>query len=230
MEPMDDSSSQIAELWQPEVSDLTLLFFARTDEFNWDGFKSGLGASFSEFDGPKLFINVFFKQEQAVFTGFASVEPDQKGYWDFDLRLRPSLGMEEPRGVELKEYFGAIAGATENHGHQWPMLVSSTLRLSLEHWIPSVALPVSLPGILDGANGAPEITGFEFRFREPGYPLRRADISLSTKSISIKQLISFSSVLGMQSVHDGLVNVFRFLPFLANRKPDVVEEVQNVES
>jgi hypothetical protein len=93
--------------------------------------------------------------------------PEQRAVPDesYSLTSLPCL-LQQLARVELESSFTVVTGKFTLHRSDWT---------------PSMSLPVQVPGVLENAVGTPEITGFEFTFRDKESELRRAEISTHPK-------------------------------------------------
>jgi hypothetical protein len=109
--------------------------------------------------------------------------------WMFQWTLSPS---SEPwrdipngkRAARIDE-FAEVLVPFLPEGEREVIVGRGQFNLNADRWRPT-ALPVSLPGILEGTQGRPEITGFAFRFTEPTSELRSANVELVGPSLLLE--------------------------------------------
>lgn len=92
-----------------------------------------------------------------------------------DLDLRHGSPRTGGSGLSFDMLCAAL-GAAARPGKTPRVIVFTALTLLKKNWRANLTLPVGLPG-MTGIKGAPEVTGFEFSFREEASPLLRAYIS-----------------------------------------------------
>lgn len=101
-----------------------------------------------------------------------------------DIALEISIQPEQTQPVVpedsllLNEFPLMLERVVKGASSEQPVLVSGRFSFDSPAWRPAITLPVQLPGVLDNASGAPEITGYEFTFRDPASELKRAEISI----------------------------------------------------
>jgi hypothetical protein len=96
--------------------------------------------------------------------------------------------------LPIEEFLALLESVPAPSFAEQVMIASGTFLLDTQHWRSAVTLPVQLPDVLNSPSGTPEITGFEFMFREPTSELKRAEISLPADGdeLSIEMMVLIS--------------------------------------
>ena len=113
---------------------------------------------------------------------------------DFSVWPEEAQSVVPPNSLLIQEFPLVLESLLQPKYDAQVMIVTGVFLLRTQDWRPAVTLPVQLPGVLDSPSGTPEITGFEFMFREPASELRRAEISLDSEGheLTIKMMVLIS--------------------------------------
>jgi hypothetical protein len=116
----------------------------------------------------------------AGYWGSARLAPDDEGDWRLQLYVWPEDGKPAPvpqNSLKMEALASVLSTAISTSDAHPKGVVDGIFSLPDSQWRPAVTLPVRLAGVLDDAEGAPTITGFEFSFQDESSELRYASIS-----------------------------------------------------
>jgi hypothetical protein len=116
----------------------------------------------------------------------------------FDLSIAYGQVNIGANSLQVDEFVSMLAESLDTEASQITVTAISSLLFSTDEWRSNVALPVTIPGMLDSATGSPEIAGFEFAFREDSSPLRRASVALF--SDTEEYYVQLAHVLELESL------------------------------
>jgi hypothetical protein len=208
----------IDSAWPDGLTSFRLGFLCPKDELNFDGLAKELSTKGVVLPGgdSELLLALRGSGAREGMTGLLRVklESDQ---WDVDLDIvRTNIALNTPNPIELNATPSII-------GRHCPGVLSRTVavfgvfRLRSDAWRPAVRLPVTVPGVLDGVSGQPEVSGFEFTFKDPEFPLRVAEISsgANESTFSVTEIVRVAFADPETLLDRGASTLGKYLSFLA---------------
>jgi hypothetical protein len=126
---------------------------------------------------------------------FSAIDEHAGGYSvEFEV-VRGGLEATKPTAMNLLTFPSTLARFISPPLGQLRGILYGTFDYPKEKFVATVQLPVVLPGMLESAQGSPEITGLEFGFADSSQPIRRAFVSVLGGE-RIRLTVSLSFVVG----------------------------------
>jgi hypothetical protein len=149
--------------------------------------------------------------------------------WEF-LITRGSTTLED-EALSIQDFLTVLEERLrlDTGGRDIQGIVDATLDLPIAAWQPTIPLPVILPGMLDGAEGSPQVAGFDFGFRDSSNQLRRAYIGLSesAKDYAVRFRFRLPMLPLTKIIDRAVAAIVGFLPLVAT---PLVEESSDINA
>jgi hypothetical protein len=220
---MTTTTLPLAEIWPEGVTDLRCDVVVDASDFRYADFKSVLDEKqLWQGETPRTLSIPFRGRSDSlelrgvVEVEVPSAEPAILLTWKYWL-VSPGA-VEPPRHVTilpLGTEFQIVSQHLKPHDHT--VLATATFRGSRKQWQPSVALPVQLPGILEGVEGSPNLTGLDFSFG-PGAVVREAKIRIIPENeveAELSVIVDFNPVATL--AHRSMERLREHLPLVVSK-------------
>jgi hypothetical protein len=170
------------QTWPAELSSLELTMVFESSELNSEEFRSWMVASGAEHRvTPRLLTFPITAQHTGlnvwgVVRAWADSDKDFIVVWS--LRPISAQTVIPAKSASFQAVLEQLASmARIDDPTTEPLGARGAFALFKRDWVPTIALPMRLPGVLDSTAGSPEISGFEFSFSQPDSPVKHAKIS-----------------------------------------------------
>lgn len=229
---------ELSAIWPEGLSDLTIRMAFAQSELDLSDVVAALadlGAVYRQREAGLLFP-LHGVAESGGFWGRVEISPAPEFMATVaDTAMEFSIrGEEEPpiapaEALPLHEFPSLLERIAKNGLENEIAVVAGRFTFTSATWKPAITLPVQLPGVLDDASGAPEITGFEFTFRDLGSELKRAEISMDPyrDRFSVKIFVAMNPLPADTMIHRACHLLGQHLSLMAVRvaRAEVAEHV-----